>query len=134
MASGNAKGRFPLTRIVCRMDWVPDGQSHIDDLIEFEARVNDVWCRHDDAVICTYRLSKFSGDAVIDIMRTHPLVIVGGILQHNPFFVPPGEFLREIRARRAGRPARPRDGRLTMKVQLEHPADEIKRLQRCIMI
>jgi len=40
------------------MDWVPDGQSHIDDLIEFEARVNDVWCRHDDAVICTYHLSN----------------------------------------------------------------------------
>ena len=107
MASGNAEGGFPLSRIVCRMDWVPDGQSHIDDLIEFEARVNDVWCRHDDAVICTYHLSKVSGDAVIDIMRTHPVVIVGGILQHNPFFVPPGEFLREIRARRAGQPARP---------------------------
>jgi hypothetical protein len=114
MASGNAEGGFPLSRIVCRMDWVPDGQSHIDELIEFEARVNDVWCRHDDAVICTYRLSKFSGDAVIDIMRTHPLVIVGGILQHNPFFVPPGEFLNEIRARRAGRPRAAHDGRLTM--------------------
>jgi len=101
MASPNAEG-LPLSRIVCRMDW-----SHIDDLIEFEARVNDVWCRHDDAVICTYSLSKFSGDAVIDIMRTHPLVIVGGILQHNPFFVPPGEFLHEIRTRRAGQPARP---------------------------
>src|SRR5260370_25165586 len=85
MASGNAEGGFPLSRIVCRMDWVPDGQSHIDDLIEFEARVNDVWCRHDDAVICTYHLSKFTGDTVIDLMRTHPLVVVGGILQHNPF-------------------------------------------------
>ena len=107
MANDNSEGRFPLSRIVCRMDWASDGQSHIDDLIEFEARVNDVWCRHHDAVICTYHLSKFSGEAVIDIMRTHPLVIVGGILQHNPFFVPPGEFLHEIRARRAGQPARP---------------------------
>ena len=107
MASGKAEGGFPLSRIVCRMDWVPDGQSHIDDLIEFEARVNDVWCRHDDTVICAYNLSKFSGDAVIDIMRTHPLVIVGGILQHNPFFVPPGEFLQEIRERRAGPSAQP---------------------------
>jgi hypothetical protein len=35
------------------------------------------------------------------------LVIVGGILQHNPFFVPPGEFLHEIRERRAGRAAWP---------------------------
>src|SRR5580698_2365789 len=105
MASGNAEGGFPLSRIVCRMDWVPDRQSYIDDLIEFEARVNDVWCRHDDAVICTYHLSKFSGDAVIDIMRTHPLVIVGGILQHNPFFTQPEEFLREYRGRRPARTA-----------------------------
>ena len=43
------------------------------------------------------------GDAVIDIMRTHPMIIIGGILQHNPFFVPLEEFLREVRERRARR-------------------------------
>jgi hypothetical protein len=35
-------------------------------------------------------------------MRTHPMIIVGGILQENPFFVPPDEFLRELRQRGAG--------------------------------
>lgn len=35
----------------------------------------------------------------MDIMRTHPMVIIGGLLQENPFFVPPDEMLREIRAR-----------------------------------
>ena len=40
----------------------------------------------------------------MDIMRTHPAVIIGGILQENPYFVPPDEMLREIRerGRRAG--------------------------------
>jgi len=103
LASGNAPGGFPLSRICCRMDWAVEDRSHVDDVIEFEARVNDVWLHHDDAVICTYHLGQFGGDAVIDIMRTHPMVIVGGILQHNPFFVPPDEFLREFRQRRAGR-------------------------------
>jgi hypothetical protein len=32
-------------------------------------------------------------------MRTHPIIIIGGILQDNPFFVPPDEMLRELRAR-----------------------------------
>ena len=32
-------------------------------------------------------------------MRTHPMIIIGGVLQENPFFVPPEEFLRELRAR-----------------------------------
>lgn len=100
LAGGNAKGGFPLSRICCRMDWVAEGP-YLDDVIEFESRVNEVWSHHDDAVICTYHLSQFGGDAVIDIMRTHPLVIIGGILQHNPFFVPPQEFVREFRGRRA---------------------------------
>jgi hypothetical protein len=103
LASGNAADGFPLNRICCRMDWAVEDRSHVDDVIEFESRVNDVWRRHDDAVICTYHLGQFGGDAVIDIMRTHPLVIVGGILQQNPFFVPPDEFLAEFRQRRARR-------------------------------
>jgi len=52
-----------------------------------------------------YQLGKFGGDTVMDIMRTHPMVIIGGLLQRNPFYVPPEEFLREIRQRRAVRPA-----------------------------
>jgi hypothetical protein len=97
----NAEG-FPMSRIVCRMDWASGDQSRIQDVIEFESRVNDVWRRYDDAVICTYHLGQFSGDAVIDIMRTHPMVMIGGQLQQNPFFTQPEEFLREFRARRSG--------------------------------
>ena len=103
IASGNATGGFPLSRIVCRMDWAAEGKSYTKDLIEFESRVNHVWEHHDDAVICTYHLGQFGGDTVIDIMRTHPMIIIGGILQRNPFFVPPGEFLREFNERRIAR-------------------------------
>jgi hypothetical protein len=101
LASGNASGGYPLSRIVCRMDWAVEGASYADDVVEFESRVNEVWNRHEDAVICTYYLGKFGGDTVIDILRTHPMVIIGGILQHNPFFVPPEQFLPEFRERRA---------------------------------
>lgn len=103
LASGNSGEGYALSRICCRMDWTVKDQSHVDDVIEFESRVNDVWSRHEDAVICTYHLGQFRGDEVIDIMRTHPMVIIGGILQQNPFFVPPDEFLREFRQRRARR-------------------------------
>jgi hypothetical protein len=103
LASGNSGEGYPLSRICCRMDWTIKDQSHLDDVIEFESRVNDVWCRHEDAVICTYHLGQFRGDEVIDIMRTHPMVIIGGTLQQNPFFVPPDEFLSEFRQGRSRR-------------------------------
>jgi MEDS: MEthanogen/methylotroph, DcmR Sensory domain len=103
LASGNAKHGFPRSRIVCRMDWAADSRLFVDNVIEFESRVNDIWHRHNDAVICTYRLAQFAGDAVIDIMRTHPMVIIGGILQRNPFYVPPQHLLPELRERRGKR-------------------------------
>jgi hypothetical protein len=97
--SAEEKGPFPRSRIVCHMEWAADHRACIDDVIEFESRVTEVWRRHQSAVICTYDLTRFGGGTVVDIIRTHPLVIMGGVLQHNPFFVPPEEFLRDRRAR-----------------------------------
>jgi len=54
-------------------------------------------------VICNYDLSKFSASVAMDTMRTHPLVIIGGLLRENPFFVPPDQFLEEMRERRSAR-------------------------------
>jgi hypothetical protein len=104
LASGNAQSPFPVSRIVCHMEWATRNEPCIDRLIEFESRVNDVWRRHDDAVICTYHLAEFGAATVIDILRTHPMVIIGGTLQKNPFYVPPEQFLLELRARRQHRP------------------------------
>jgi len=46
---------------------------------------------------------KFRSSVLIDIMRTHPVVIIGGVLQENPFFVPPDQLLLELRERRSVR-------------------------------
>jgi hypothetical protein len=95
LASGNAKERFRDSRIVCQMDWAAGNRSHIDHLVEFESRVNEMWQHHDGAVICVYSLAQFGGDMVVDIMRTQPMIIIGGVLLQNPFFAPPQEFLGE---------------------------------------
>ena len=98
-ASGSVPG-FPLSRIVCDMEWATSEPSVHDDLIEFEARANELWSQHDDLVICVYNLSELSGEMVIDIMRTHPMVLIGNLLQENPFFTPPSQFLQERRRKR----------------------------------
>ena len=54
-------------------------------------------------MICNYDLSKFSATVAMEIMRTHPLVIIGGLLRENPFFVPPDQFLEDVRERRSAR-------------------------------
>jgi hypothetical protein len=82
------------------MEWALADKPGVDDLLEFETRVNYLVTKYDDPAICTYDLSKLSASVVMDIMRTHPVVITGGVLQENPFFVPPDQFLLELRERR----------------------------------
>ena len=75
----------------------------VGDLIEYETRVNYVIPKYEGPVICTYDLTKFGASVVMDALRTHPVVIIGGLLQENPFFVPPDQLLLEIRERRPAR-------------------------------
>jgi hypothetical protein len=104
LAGGKAQG-FPLTRLMADMEWALEDRPGVEDLLEFETRVNYLTPKYDDALCCTYDLARFGANLVMDVLRTHPMVIIGGVLQENPFFVPPDEFLRELRER-AGRNAR----------------------------
>lgn len=103
LQSGAAAG-YPLTRLVAHMEWALLDNPGVGDLVEYETRLNYVLPKYDDAVICAYDLSKFSASVVMDVMRTHPVVIVGEVLHENPFFVPPDQLLLELRER--GRSAR----------------------------
>jgi len=94
---------FPLIRFVTHMEWFLETDMESDELLEYEAMTNELWLRPTgplNPIICVYDLRKFRADIVLDVMRTHPMVIIGGVLQENPFFVPPDAFLRQLRARR----------------------------------
>jgi hypothetical protein len=91
---------YPMTRLVANMEWGLLDRPGVNDIVEYESRLNHVLPQFEDPVICTYDLTKFSASVVMDMLRTHPMVIVGGLLQQNPLYVPPDEFLVELRDRR----------------------------------
>jgi hypothetical protein len=84
---------YRLTRFVANMEWGLTGLPGVEDIVEYESRLNEILPNFPDPVICTYDLDRFSARIVIDIMRVHPLVIVAGMLHENPFYVPPSEFV-----------------------------------------
>jgi hypothetical protein len=94
---------YSRTRFIAHMEWALEDMPGVKDLVEYESRLNYVVSKYQDPVICTYDCARFNAAVVMDILRTHPLVIIGGVLQHNPFYVPPDEFLLELRERGAYR-------------------------------
>jgi hypothetical protein len=102
IAQGREQG-YARSRITGQMSWAFEGIPGSEQLIEYEARVNEVLTRTRQPAVCIYDLSRLTGAMMMDILRCHPLTLVGGVVQVNPFFTPPEELLRELRDRKAQR-------------------------------
>ena len=100
--SGPARG-YTLTRLVAHMEWALEDRPGANDVVEYEMRLNCILPKYQDVVVCIYDCARFGAGIVMDALRTHPMVIIGGLLQENPFFVPPDKFLLELRERGAYR-------------------------------
>jgi hypothetical protein len=100
LIAGNALG-FPLTRMVAHAETAVEDWASGQDWVEYEMRLNSVLPSYDDPVICTYDANLLNANLAIDILRTHPVAIIGGVLVENSFFSRPEEFLREVRERTA---------------------------------
>ena len=102
---------FPLTRFITHMDWALEDEASLTDLLIYEAKANEFRFGQPGPthpVICAYDLTRFSGEFIVDVMRTHPMTLIDGTLHENPYFVPPEEFIRELRNRHASRISGPR--------------------------
>jgi hypothetical protein len=102
LKSGPTAG-YAQTNFMGHMEWALVNLPGVGDFIEYETRINYVIPQYEGPVICTYDLTKFGASVVMDALRTHPVVIIGGLLQENPFFVPPDQLLLEIRERQSVR-------------------------------
>jgi hypothetical protein len=104
--AGASEG-FPLTRLVGHAEQVLDDAFDAAAFLEYESRLNQVLSRHADPVICTYDARRMGAGIALDVLRTHPVAIIAGVLQKNPFYVSTDEFLLELHERKAHRANRP---------------------------
>jgi len=80
-------------RIIGEMTWALDGG--LKDLAEFEARLNlnRVWQRHACAGLCQFDMRRFTPRMLREMIIVHPLVVIGGRVCRNPYYVPAEQYL-----------------------------------------
>jgi hypothetical protein len=42
-----------------------------------------------------YNVNKFDGATIMNVLRTHPYTISGGVITQNPYFIHPDKWLAE---------------------------------------
>lgn len=82
------------------MNWVARRDVVIEDVLEYEARVNELFPTFECTLLCVYDLARISAALLADILATHPSAIINGKLRENPHYVHPEEYLGMLRARR----------------------------------
>lgn len=101
MIRANAATGRPPMRLVGQMGWVFSSPPGIEQLVAYEASVNEVLSRGKTPTVCVYDVRKLSGGLVMDLLRAHPLTVMNGVLHENPFYTPADEMLAELRRRHA---------------------------------
>jgi hypothetical protein len=95
-----ATGKPPM-RLVGQMGWVFSSPPGIEQLVAYEASVNEVLNRGKTPTVCVYDVRRLSGSMMMDLLRAHPLTVMNGVLHENPFYTPADEMLRDLQQRRA---------------------------------
>jgi signal transduction histidine kinase/PAS domain-containing protein len=86
---------YRALRVTGEMSWALRGLPGSDRLIEYEARLNEFFPNHPALGLCQYDQRRFAPDVLLNVLRTHPMAIVGQVVYDNFYYVPPDEMLGE---------------------------------------
>lgn len=93
-------GPYRSVRTMGDMEWALRNLPGTDELIVYEARVNQLACHHDCTLLCAYDVTRFSGRVIADVLATHSHVIINGQVHENPYFIDPVVYLHKLALRK----------------------------------
>ncbi len=84
--------QFDVVRAVeawSRRDVLPD----INELLMLDSEMNRYLPLYPQVIVCLYDIDRFGGGALMNLVMTHPRVLVSGAVIENPHFLTPDEVL-----------------------------------------
>jgi hypothetical protein len=88
---------FPFARSTGETTWTLQELPGLFEFMNYEARLNVFLPRYPQVILCLYDLDHFGGAVLVDVLKTHPKVLMGGTILENLYYVPPDEFLASRR-------------------------------------
>jgi len=93
-------GQFDVVRAVeawSRRDILPD----MNELLMLESEMNQYLPLYPQVIVCLYDIDRFGGGVLMNLVMTHPRMLVGGVVIENPYLLTPGEVLAKTAQRDA---------------------------------
>jgi hypothetical protein len=91
-AALNEQG-FPFARSTGETTWTLRELPDLHDFLTYEAELNRFLPRYPQVILCLYDLDMFGGQILVDVLKTHPKVLMGSTVLDNLYYLEPDEFL-----------------------------------------
>lgn len=92
-ANAAADNEFPHMRVAGEMSWVLPGPPGADEFFAYESSLNEMDTQIPSALMCMYDLELFGTSMLVDVLKTHPKVLVGSMVLDNPEYLTPDQYL-----------------------------------------
>ncbi len=85
---------FRAVRGCAEMTWqLNSSHTETEHLLDYESRLNEELFRDHQVVgMCQFNINRFGAAAIREIIYTHPIVIIGGLMCENIYYKPPGTY------------------------------------------
>jgi DNA-binding CsgD family transcriptional regulator len=93
LSEATEEEHFPLLRAAGEMSWVLPMPVGADDFFVYESAVNDLVADAPAIFMCLYDLQRFSAQMLVDVLHTHPQVLLDNTVIDNPHYLTPTEYL-----------------------------------------
>jgi hypothetical protein len=86
---------YRAIRGAAEMTWQLGGDPGSDRLLEYESKMNELlFPTHEAVGLCQFNSNRFTPAFLRDVIYTHPLVMIGGLVCKNFYYKPPEEYLQ----------------------------------------
>jgi MEDS: MEthanogen/methylotroph, DcmR Sensory domain len=85
-------GSYVFARVTGEMPWEMRTLPGRTEFFRYEGALNRFAPRYPQAILCLYDLDRFGGGFLVDLLRTHPKLLMGGLVLENPHYRPPEEL------------------------------------------
>ena len=79
-------------RVAGEMAWILGDDHQVEDLIEYEGKLNRFFPETDCIALCQYNRERFPPEVIRDVIRTHPHLVYRNTVCQNFYYTPPEEF------------------------------------------
>ena len=87
-AAAGAGAEHGFARVVGEMSWLERTPTARENVVRYETWADGFALRFHHAILCLYDVRRLGSGIMLELMRTHPKLLLGGLILENPHHRP----------------------------------------------